>query len=706
MKGYIRHYSPTMKKWLVSYDSYSASWINFTLKEFSHKFIDKHNPNRTRTPSNLDLAPAIFGLESGNGKFNFLQTHCMACLVKVEGNQLNLQCHKCKSWYHPSCLDPPITNSRIIQKMIDSNWTCDKCSPCLGCHKFDIAFGTKPHQVPSSLALENGEKLVLCATCTPLYKRDRYCPNCGHCWDDVKYEKTQRSLKQKRKDIKSITGPSNDKSEGNLIGQPAKVDSTDESESLLSGSNSLTKSNMRANPLSTGLLARDPSWFFHDSTVWGFNEASMLACDSCSLWVHAGCANLSREEYELTNQGKHPVYSKEFLCRTCCKKRCISIITALQNEDDLLLFAVPVTEDVAPTYSDTIKNPMDLQTMMHRAQTESYFNYNWVRESFELIVLNALRFNRSYSKYWNEAKRYHEICMQKVFPKLAKAASPGMYTDLLKEEYVKAKREAEMEIERVQEDKNAEKKDLVGGAEVVNIKLEPLRSSAPDPISLVPIVDIHLKPVDAHYSAWLDSCFACGSCGASDTMLFCVDCGEAYHSFCVSAPIHSMSAAAAAAWRCPNCKICEITGELPEDETRMIYCDMCDRAFTLDLLDPPLESAPSGLWICGQCVSCDKCQNEDDVGGFSLKHWSQDPKLCYGCGGCDGLVDKYLEDMNCPVCLKLWRRDDSNLLHCQTCKHYVHKHCDSKGFNRYGQNQNPSGNKDEGRDFDDTKVRD
>merc|ERR1712228_1113500 len=136
----------------------------------------------------------------------------------------------------------------------------------------------------------------------------------------------------------------------------------------------------------------------------------------------------------------------------------------------------------------------------------------------------------------------------------------------------------------------------------------------------------------------MDTCFTCGSSGAADTMLFCVDCGEAYHSFCAMAPIHSMNEAAVNGWRCPNCKLCEIAGEVTNDELKLIYCEMCDRAFSIDRLDPPLEKVPSGLWICGQCVDCTKCNNAFDKGHVSRAYWSKDPSLCRGCGGCDEII--------------------------------------------------------------------
>jgi hypothetical protein len=52
-----------------------------------------------------------------------------------------------------------------------------------------------------------------------------------------------------------------------------------------------------------------------------------------------------------------------------------------------------------------------------------------------------------------------------------------------------------------------------------------LRDVPPDQATcLVPFVEVKIKPVNAYYSACMDWCNICGSSGASNTILFCVDC--------------------------------------------------------------------------------------------------------------------------------------------------------------------------------------
>lgn len=58
--------------------------------------------------------------------------------------------------------------------------------------------------------------------------------------------------------------------------------------------------------------------------------------------------------------------------------------------------------------------------------------------------------------------------------------------------------------------------------------------------------------------AWLDLCLSCCTTGTAKDMLICVDCGEAYHTFCTGAKVPDDEIAAArmrGCWRCANCKV-------------------------------------------------------------------------------------------------------------------------------------------------------
>jgi hypothetical protein len=280
---------------------------------------------------------------------------------------------------------------------------------------------------------------------------------------------------------------------------------------------------------------------------------------------------------------------------------------------------------------------------------------------------------------WREAKRFYHAGLENVFAKIGKAALAGKYNDSILQSFDKAEEARKNEEERVQVDESVEKKDLVAGSSasaMLSVTLPKLRDSPPDQPSCVPFREVKMNRLDAFFCSWMDCCFTCGSSGAADTFLFCVDCGEAFHSFCANAPVHSMEASSVAGWRCPNCKICEISGEVPVDETCMLFCEMCDRGFALNLLDPPLKKAPSGLWICGQCVDCKDCGNKSEKEGVSLRYWSGDSEKCFRCGGCEGLVSDPI--MKCNVCSGLLREDDPDVVECVECKAHIHFSCDER----------------------------
>jgi len=657
--GTIRQYSCASKKWLVIFDPwptnkacYDPDWFNLLAKDLSYTLVDQlsksTNGKYVYEPTELDLVPYLFGFvpDSSSDKQVSSITLCHGCLLPLSKsiNQSSvLKCICCLGQFHPGCIDP-MTLVRLSEANPD-NWICHKCIPCVGCRQRDIGFGIKNiTSPPPSLKLKFGESLDLCSTCTPLYESNMFCPVCAHVWDDVKFQKVQSRLLWNSK-MNNPKFSSNKRFDLDLheiaLGDNPKIE-----------------------------------WYYPETPVWGYTESTMIQCDMCNLWVHAGCAPLTKEEYEQTIEGSHPIYSKEYLCRVCCKKRCLALMEMLQKEDSLFLFANPVTDQMAHNYHDLIKHPMDLRTMNERVVRGDYCNYAWIRESFELMVYNALTFNRPFTKFWNEARRFYDTCIKKIFNDLGKAAPPSNHENLIHLCISKAYSAVQAEIDREQMDATAEKKDTLAGAQVVSVQIGPLNAPI-DPKSWIAFTENRSSNIDAFFSCWMECCFICGSSGAMDTLLYCVDCGEAFHSFCCHVPIQSMTALSLLGWRCPNCKVCEISGLVPIDDSRLLMCEMCDRAFSIDLINPPLTSAPKGLWICGFCVDCKHCSNLSGIVDRTM--WSMLPDTCYRCGGAalgsDGLFDAY----KCSVCDMFSLPTDTRILTCSQCKRYIHETCADLG---------------------------
>ncbi|KAK1942651.1 Histone-lysine N-methyltransferase SETD1B-A [Phytophthora citrophthora] len=179
--------------------------------------------------------------------------------------------------------------------------------------------------------------------------------------------------------------------------------------------------------------------------------------------------------------------------------------------------------------------------------------------------------------------------------------------------------------------------------------------------SLIRLFQIVQTRTSAHTYSWLDMCAVCGSAGLQNEFIFCVDCGEGFHSFCIP----GMSAARLedndqlrAYWRCLNCKMCEICGqpgavcgaesnsgrvpatagnvdvnnpnpvenvsgaELSNGEP-LLLCEHCDRGYHGSCLVPAIK-LPSTLKkrdgttsipaiYCGGCVACTNCKGDKRV---------------------------------------------------------------------------------------------
>ena len=155
---------------------------------------------------------------------------------------------------------------------------------------------------------------------------------------------------------------------------------------------------------------------------------------------------------------------------------------------------------------------------------------------------------------------------------------------------------------------------------------------SPDPSSFMPCTVVSQSVEESFFLMCQDTCLVCGSAGKSEVMLFCVDCGEAVHTFCSDAPLSLMSDEARAGWRCMNCKFCQVCNTSAENEAvgKMLYCEGCDSAFHGHCLSPRLEATPETSWYCAECVKCTTCTAGSSDTMLS-KCWGFDLACCYNC---------------------------------------------------------------------------
>ena len=210
-----------------------------------------------------------------------------------------------------------------------------------------------------------------------------------------------------------------------------------------------------------------------------------------------------------------------------------------------------------------------------------------------------------------------------------------------------------------------------------------------------------LAPATARALCATEMCLLCARTGDDDALVFCSDCGEAMHSYCIWPERDAaFIARAKLLYRCSNCTSCVGCG-IRERDDLLVSCDACDSCFhtcciqvrdldyryiscescsPFDLLpltssqnphpspriQPPMSAVPDGAWFCGACVSCAVCGQPQPP-----RRWSADAQCCRRC------ALTYAE--LCTVCAYPLVPGESVSM-CEVCTGKTHERCD-KGFN-------------------------
>ncbi|OQS02588.1 histone-lysine N-methyltransferase [Thraustotheca clavata] len=640
---------------------------------------------------------------------------CSMCLFPLSSGTL-ISCTKCNIATHKSCVSPPYQRFPFKDKGgaelipdLELPYVCADCRTCDGC-------GLDANDQSSWFVFEARlARVYLCRACSVEYANKQYCPVCykvytsGFCAD------------------------------------------------LLQCTSCELWAHCSCEP--------DPDPVYHQSTP-KMNEMSSLA-------EYATVAAASLLDYTITLPDPNDVcpddiptdklkrkwmddrfargllfdlkYDPRVLakyeCASCRQARFYKLLHSLGVEDKYGLFSQPVTLDIAPTYFDVIKCPMDLSTIAKNVKERKYVHGLGAdfRDHFELMCLNAVTFNSKERDFviWREAWRYYNAgarLLRQLLPS-AQLVPNGKYTENI---LAAAKRQLPTNSAIVAKE---DSQSLTGGNGVLlknkamdDVQSTPMHSplpqsghstpapngaeenkdgqsqashSAPDsaivvrsdmynfqtdlgtvpkPYSCMANVVATLSMAQAHILCWLDACIVCCSTGAHEKMIFCVDCGEAYHQFCLHPPLdlsinELKSTKLQAFWRCPNCKVCELCGTNKE-ESKLLVCDVCERGCHTFCLSPKLHDVPSTGFVCGNCIDCETCHKSQE-----MTTWSPSINVCMDC--MDEVTKESLtccrkprirhptgECNVCPGCQKKWSESET-LIQCDGCQSWVHPACDN-----------------------------
>ncbi|XP_068228636.1 uncharacterized protein [Palaemon carinicauda] len=168
--------------------------------------------------------------------------------------------------------------------------------------------------------------------------------------------------------------------------------------------------------------------------------------------------------------------------------------------------------------------------------------------------------------------------------------------------------------------------------------------------------------------------------GKPEPLIICSNCRSASHPTCIDLTLVMVPKIESYAWQCMDCKSC-VTCSDPDDEDKMIFCDMCDRGYHIFCVG--LRRVPNGRWHCKECAVCSSCGSKTPAGSENSKNaeWQHEFKkdknnkqlkyattLCVPC-------DKYWKRRQfCYVCLKVYRSiPEDGMVRCSNCPKYIHR---------------------------------
>ncbi|XP_053985276.1 bromodomain-containing protein 7 isoform X2 [Hylaeus volcanicus] len=160
--------------------------------------------------------------------------------------------------------------------------------------------------------------------------------------------------------------------------------------------------------------------------------------------------------------------------RTPLQRLLEHLLRSMEKRDPQQFFAWPVTDSIAPGYSQIITNPMDFSTIKQKIDDNSYQNLNEFVDDFKLMCDNATTYNHPDTIYFKAAKKLLHVGLKMVTPEKLRQLRPVLtyMQDISKEELgfelgVEDPNnpdipvtEEQIEREREQEERNEEAEEL------------------------------------------------------------------------------------------------------------------------------------------------------------------------------------------------------------------------------------------------------
>jgi len=122
--------------------------------------------------------------------------------------------------------------------------------------------------------------------------------------------------------------------------------------------------------------------------------------------------------------------------RTPLQRLLEHLLRSMEKRDPQQFFAWPVTDSIAPGYSQIITNPMDFSTIKQKIDDNNYQNLQEFVDDFKLMCDNAMTYNHPDTIYYKAAKKLLHVGLKMVTPEKLRQLRPVlMYmNDITKEE--------------------------------------------------------------------------------------------------------------------------------------------------------------------------------------------------------------------------------------------------------------------------------